>query len=81
MDECSLCSDGLYNLQYDVAVAVLNGGNGNILGSKTNSLVSMASKQSLNQQMTDCFEYEHECHLLVCSSTHIYPLQGLSGLY
>lgn len=54
MHECSLCSDRLHDLEYDVAVVVSNEGNGNISGSKTNNLVSMASQQSFNWQMTDC---------------------------
>lgn len=53
MHECSFCSDKLYNLEYDVALVVSNRGTETFVGAKTNILVSMASQQSVNQQMTD----------------------------
>ncbi len=73
--ECSLCSDRLHNLECDVTVAVSNRADGNISGSKTNSLVSMASHQSLNQQMTDCSG--STCKLFIALQQH--PHESIPG--
>lgn len=69
VDECSLCSDkqdiiwtmtSLYRL--------LKKGQRNNLGRKTNSLVSMASQQTWNQQMTDCSVFT--CMLFIAPQQH-----------